>query len=85
MRVDSIEFIIPDDYYIKSFPDNDTLISEFGKFFTQYSLEANSLLYVRKQVIKEGRYDSKKYTEFRNYLKSISRADKSKVLLMPKE
>lgn len=84
-KTDSIEFIIPNDYFVKSIPDNDTINSEFGEFYTNYTLVGNSLLYVRKQIINEGVYDANKYDELRAYLKKISTADKSKVLIMPKE
>ncbi len=85
LKTDSLEFIIPDNYYIKSFPDNDTIRSEFGEFCTNYSLDGNTLKYVRKQIISEGIYKADKYDELRSYLKEISTADKSKVLVMPKD
>jgi len=85
IKTDSLEFIVPDGYYIKSFPDNYTVKSEFVEFYTNYSLDGNTLKYVRKQIIKEGIYEANKYDELRSYLKKISTADKSKVLLMPEE
>lgn len=85
LKTDSLEFIIPDNYYVKSFPDNDTIRSEFGEFCTNYSLDGNTLKYVRKQIVYEGIYKADKYDELRSYLKEISTADKSKVLVMPKD
>ncbi|NOY49525.1 MAG: DUF3857 domain-containing protein [Chlorobi bacterium] len=84
-KIDSLEFRIPDGYLIKSYPGNDTLISDFGSFYTSYSLLANKLKYVRKQVVYKGKYPPEKYDELRAYLKKVSLADKSKVLIVPKD
>lgn len=84
-KIDSLEFIIPEGYFVKSFPQNDTLISEFGEFYTEFSLQGNTLKYIRKQYVFKGTYSSDKYSDLRSYLKEISLADNRKVLLMPKE
>ncbi len=84
-KIDSIEFTIPDGYFIKSYPTNDSLISEFGSFCTNFSLEGNKLKYVRKQLINKGKYPSEDYDSLRTYLKKISLADNSKVLIVPKD
>jgi hypothetical protein len=84
-KIDSLEFIIPDGYLVKSFPENDTLISEFGEFSTEFILAGNSLKYIRKQLLFKGTYSSEKYSDLRSYLKEINLADNRKVLLMPKE
>jgi hypothetical protein len=84
-KIDSLEFRIPDGYFIKSYPGNDTLISDFGSFYTSYHLFGNKLKYIRKQVVYKGKYPPEKYAELRAYLKKVSRADKSKVLIVPKD
>ena len=84
-KIDSLEFIIPDGYFVKSFPENDSLVSEFGEFYTWFELEGNSLHYTRKQIVKKGTYSADKYNSLRAYLKEISKADRAKVLVMPKE
>lgn len=84
-KIDSLEFIIPDGYFIKSFPKNDTLITKYGEFYTSLKVEGNRLCYTRKQLINKGKFPSDEYSDFRSYLKKVSMADKQKVLVMPKE
>lgn len=84
-RIDSLEFIIPEGYFIKSFPKNDTIITNYGEFYTNFKVDGNKLCYTRKQLIRKGTFPSEEYSEFRSYLKKISMSDKQKVLVMPKE
>ena len=84
-KIDSLEFSIPDGYFIKSSPKNDTIISEYGEFYTHFKVDGNKLYYTRKQIINKGDYPAENYKDLRTYLKKISVSDKQKVLVMPKE
>lgn len=84
-RIDSLEFVIPEGYYIKSFPKNDTLISDYGEFHADFWIDGNRLFYTRKQLIKKGTFPADEYVEFRTYLKKLNLADNRKVLVMPIE
>jgi len=84
-KTDSIDFILPEGYTLKSLPKNDTLISNYGEFYTRFELKGDTLKYVRRQLIFKGRYPDSEYKNFRSYLKKISVADKRKVLLLPTE
>jgi len=84
-KIDSLEFSIPDGYFIKSAPKNDTIISEYGEFYTHFKVDGNKLYYTRKQIINKGDYPAENYQDLRAYLKKISVSDKQKVLVMPKE
>lgn len=83
-KIDSLTFIIPENYYIKSFPSNDTLVSPYGKFYTNYILDGSRLKYTRKQIINKGTYPASQYSSLRDYLKKISLADNGKILIMEK-
>jgi hypothetical protein len=84
-RIDSLEFIIPDGYYIKSYPKNDTLVTDYGAFYTHFQLEGNTLFYTRKQLIYKGTFPENQYDDFRSYLKKINLKDNRKVLVLPEE
>jgi len=84
-RIDSLEFIIPEGYYVKSHPGNDTLVTDYGAFYTHFKMDGNKLCYTRKQLINKGTFPADEYAEFRAYLKKINLADKRKVLVMPTE
>ena len=84
-KVDSVSFILPMGYALKSVPKNDTLISHYGEFHTRFELDGDTLKYVRKQLIFKGKYPDSEYQDLRSYLKKISVADKRKVLLLPIE
>lgn len=84
-RIDSLKFVIPDGYVVQSYPENDTLYTEYGTFSSQFSLKENTLIYSRKQLVNKGVYPSNQFDEFRSYLKKVSICDSQKVLVVPAE
>jgi hypothetical protein len=84
-KVDSLTFNIPIGYEVKSIPSNDSLISDFGDYYTNFKLEGNTLHYIRKELVKEGKFSSSRYNDLRLYLKEINADDKRKVMVMPIE
>ncbi len=83
--IDSITFVVPEGYFVKSCPDNDTLISDFGSCYTNFVLDGEVLHYVRKQLVKKDLFGDERYADLREYLKQVNVADNKKVLLMPME
>jgi hypothetical protein len=84
-RIDSLIFVVPFGYYVKSFPENDTIDSEFGSYSSTYQLDGNTLSYVRKQISSKGIFPDEKYDDLRNYFKKINQADGKKVMVLPLE
>ena len=82
-RIDSLIFVVPFGYYVKSFPENDTILSEFGSYFTTYQLTGNRLSCARKQISVKGIFPDEKYDDLRSYFKKINQADGKKVMVLP--
>ena len=80
--IDSIHYELPEGYHVEHLPEGTIIETEFGKYSTTYELSEKGLTYVRKFVRPKGVYPAATYNEFRNMMKSISRADKTKVVLV---
>jgi len=83
--IDSIDFVVSEGYFVKSFPKNDTLVSDFGSCQTKFVLDGQVLHYIRKQLVNKGLFGDDRYGDLREYLKQVNVIDNKKVLLMPVE
>lgn len=80
--VDTVEVELPDNFVVEALPENSVLETKFGKYeisFTQTAV--NKLTYNRKLRINKGEYPPEEYENYRDFLRSITRLDKTKVLL----
>ncbi len=77
--MDTITFNIPELLRPEFLPEPTTIESEFGTYTSSLTYENGILTYIRKVMIKDGTFDKGKYEAFRNFRKSIVRADKQKI------
>lgn len=82
--VDTIAYKIPEAYHIEYLPEDISIESQFGKYEASYEFADGELVYIRRMEREKGRYPKESYEEFRNFYKSISKADKTKVVFVDK-
>ena len=63
-EVDSIEYILPEKYYLEHLPEPVEIHSEFGSYKNSYEFTSGKLFYNRIFEINRGTYDSEKYNDF---------------------
>ena len=82
MDLDIVEIEIPENFSIDALPEGTILDTKFGKYEIGFNKSAeNKLIYSRKLQIEKGEYPPEEYENYRNFLRSISRLDKTKILL----
>ncbi len=82
MDVDTVEVEIPENFEIDGLPEDTILETKFGKYEMGFSKTAdNKLVYSRKILINKGEYPPSEYENYRDFLRSIARLDKTKILL----
>ncbi len=82
LDIDIIDIEIPKNYMIEVLPDSSILETQFGKYEIAFTKTAeNNLQYTRKIQIEKGEYPSSEYENYRDFLRSIARLDKTKILL----
>ena len=80
--IDTITVEIPDNFTIEGLPEATVLETKFGKYQIDFNISSdNKLTYTRELIINKGEYPSSEYENFRDFLRSIARLDKTKVLL----
>lgn len=78
---DSINYIIPNGYYIDQIPENQTINSVFGSYNYQIIKSDESLLYIRSFKMNKGRYPVSEYENFSTFHKQIEKCDNAKFIL----
>ncbi len=80
--IDSLEYILPEEYALEFLPEDIKIRSEFGTYQVQYKLEGNKLHCVRKLTMKKGIFPKEKYPILIDFKKQIIKADKSKIVFV---
>jgi hypothetical protein len=79
---DTVEVEIPEDFSVEILPENTILETKFGKYEISFTKTVeNKLVYNRKLRINKGEYPSSEYENYRDFMRSIARLDKTKILL----
>jgi hypothetical protein len=80
--VDTVEVEIPENFVVDAIPGPSVLETKFGKYQIAFSQTSeNKLIYNRKLLINKGEYPPAEYENYRDFLRSIARLDKTKILL----
>lgn len=79
---DRIVVELPPGYTIETLPSDFELSGIFGTYKTGLTKEEGKLIYRRSLLLKQGRYPSRDYEEFRKFMDQISRNDNAKIVLL---
>jgi hypothetical protein len=78
---DSFTFIIPEGYQIEALPNNVSIKNKFGEYKFEMITNEKTISYHRKLLIKNGKYPSNEYNEYRDFRKKIAKGDNLKIVL----
>ena len=76
-------FKLPEGYVVEYLPEAESSETEFGQFSFSVKQKENIIIYQRELLIKDGVYPKEKYTEFAEFIETITNADKAKVVIIP--
>ena len=79
---DTIHYILPQGYTLKSNPEPVILETKYGSYRSEIIKTAEGFKYHRLLVLYKGTYPSEEYTEFRAYFEKFSNADNAKIVLI---
>lgn len=80
--IDRVEIEIPENYIIEALPETTVLETKFGKYEINFvQTDENKIIYSRDLRIEKGEYPPSEYENYREFLRSISRLDRVKLLL----
>lgn len=83
-HIDSIAYSIPEEIYPEFLPESTTISNEFGEYESAFRVDQGKVVYVRKFTLRKGRYAPQKYTAFQEFMKSVSKADNTKLVFLTK-
>ena len=80
--IDTVEVEIPENFKVEMLPESTVLETPFGKYEIEFSQVENSKLrYTRNLHITKGDFPPSEYENYRDFLRTIARLDRTKVLL----
>jgi hypothetical protein len=83
--IDSVEIKIPTGYKTESVPKDISVQNKFGKYTSTIKVLDNKIVYYRHMEQNSGRFPAKEYNELVQFYQQISKADRSKVVLVKAE
>jgi hypothetical protein len=78
---DTAVFKVPSSYKVESVPEGKTIHSKYGDYSFSVTVNGNKITYMRKIVIRQGRYKPSEYTDFQEFVLLLSKADGIKIML----
>lgn len=82
--LDTIKYHIPEEIYPEFLPEPIKITSPFGSYEASFTLDAGSLLYVRKLRRNAGTFPAESYNQLIEFYRSITKADNTKVVFLSK-
>ncbi|WP_111685266.1 DUF3857 domain-containing protein [Winogradskyella tangerina] len=82
---DTDEFVIsfPESLKIEAMGEGETLDTKFGSYsYKLEKLDDQKIKYTRTYILKKGNYSKSDYKDFRDFMKSIVKFDKTKIVLV---
>jgi hypothetical protein len=79
--IDTIEYIIPEDYVVEQIPQNQTITTAFGIYKMELVLTDKCLNYIRKLEMKQGIFPSGDFDKLITFYREIEKCDNAKFIL----
>jgi len=83
--IDTITYIVPDNFDIKVLPENKCINSIWGSYSITSDKIQNTIRYVRHFVLLSGYYSQEKYPDLKKFLIDVEQYDNSKIILAQKK
>uniref|UniRef100_UPI0040494348 DUF3857 domain-containing protein n=2 Tax=Flavobacterium sp. TaxID=239 RepID=UPI0040494348 len=80
----TINYHIPEDYFLDELPENIQISNEMGFFDIQFKLQNDMLVIELKVILNKGTYAAENYPKFKYILKAIETAENQKFLFTKK-
>jgi len=77
MENDTVNYLLPTNYMITELPGKVEIQGKFGNYTAYTSQKGANITYIRHFELKKGTFSAEEYTEFRDFLESVSTADEA--------
>ncbi|MBE0667501.1 MAG: hypothetical protein IH593_07470, partial [Bacteroidales bacterium] len=81
LMIDTVIYKLPAGYTLSSTLNPVNLDSPFGSYDTNIEFSGNELIYIRRQIIRKGRFKADDYPALIDYNNKVATADMAKVVL----
>lgn len=84
IHYDTINYHLPEDIYPEFMPDPVKISSPFGEYESFCKVVQGNVTYIRKMIIRDGRFQPSSYQDFIQFFKEVNKADNMKLVFLNK-
>ena len=78
---DTVKYLLPEGYHIEFLPESESFKTSFGSYTCTFESTSGQLIYTRQLEMYKGRFPAETYSDYRDFLQKVVKADKIKVVL----
>ena len=83
-QYDTLIYKIPENVYVEGTPKTYELNTKFGSYKKVFNLEQGRVMIIRKFVFNDGKYPPTDFEKFKDFVNSVLKADRDKLVLLNK-
>ena len=82
IEIDTVKYKIPVGYRLDKLPQEYSISSEFADYHSKCEVSNDTVVYIRKFILKTGRYKSTDANKFKDFYDKVCQADMSKLTVL---
>ncbi len=83
-QIDTLIYDLPENLYIEGAPKTYELNTKFGSYKKDVQVEQGKVVYIRKFVFNDGTYPATDFEMFKDFVNSVLKSDRDKLVLLNK-
>lgn len=83
-QLDTLIYKIPENVYVEGSPKTYELDTKFGSYKKEYNLEQGKVTIIRKFIFNDGTYPASDFEDFKDFVNSVLKSDRDKLVLLNK-
>ncbi|MEQ8242460.1 DUF3857 domain-containing protein [Fulvivirga sp.] len=83
-QYDTLIYKVPENVYIEGTPKTYELDTKFGSYKKEFNLEQGKVMITRKFIFNDGTYPASDFEEFKDFVNSVLKSDRDKLVFLNK-
>ncbi|MGK7390998.1 MAG: DUF3857 domain-containing protein [Candidatus Cyclobacteriaceae bacterium M2_1C_046] len=81
-QIDTVFYRFPDAYHIEKSLEDVEMKTDFGTYNRKIEVNPDGFYYIRKFIIRKGKYAPEQYSSFREFILDVQKYDRQKIVLV---
>lgn len=81
-QIDTIYYNFPDAYHVEKSLEDVEINNKYGSFSRKIEVNENGIKYIRRFVIKKGKYSPEEYSKFKEFIRDVQKFDRQQLVMV---